>query len=62
MRKKEKRLISKYDFKNVIMRASQPIKQDLKKSEKKKVESYNGKQTRQHNSGDTSGKHSGKFH
>lgn len=38
------------------------MKQASGKSGKKKVGSYSGKQTRQHNSGDTLEKRSGKYH
>lgn len=58
----EKKKINKDDFKHIIKLASQPIKQDLKKSGKKKAYNYSGKQTRQRNVADTSGKRNGKSH
>lgn len=58
---KNKKTISKKEFKSVIMLASRPITQDSRKSGKRKVDDYSGKQIRQRNAGDTSGKRSDKF-
>ncbi|GAI51661.1 unnamed protein product [marine sediment metagenome] len=53
-------MIKKEKFKKIIKLASQPIKQDSRKAGKRKADSYIGKQTHQRNTGDTSGKRSGK--
>lgn len=56
------KMVNKKKFKELIKLASRPMRQASGKSGKKKVGSYSGKRTRQYNSGDTSGKRSGKSH
>ena len=53
-------MINKKKFKGIIKIASQPIKQDLKISGKKKDDNYSDKQTRLRKVAGTSGKHSAK--
>lgn len=54
-------MITKRKFSELIKLASRPIKQVSGKLGKKKDVDYNGKQTRQHKTVDTSGKHNGKY-
>ena len=60
MRKKDEKPISKYEFKNIIMRASQSITEDSGKVGKKKNDDYTDKQIHQRKVAGTSGKHSDK--
>ena len=55
-------MVTKRKFEEIIKLASRPIKQDLKKSERKKDDYCNGKQTRQHKTVDTLEKRNGKYH
>jgi len=55
-------MVDKKQFKLIIKRASQPIRPDLEKSGKGKDDYYSDRQTRQHKTEDTSGKHSDKYH
>ena len=55
-------MINKKKFKSIIKLASLTIKQDSRKVERKKADSYNDKRTHQRNAVNTLGKRSGKFH
>jgi hypothetical protein len=62
MKEKNKKIISKSEFRSIIKLASRPIREVSEKLGKKKADDYSGKQTRQRNTGDTSGKRSGRSH
>ena len=52
--------MSKEDFNKLIKRASRPVQEEQGKQQR--PDGYNGKQTRSHKTGDTSGKRRGKSH